>query len=77
MARGRALLAGVPHGVVLERAADAALFLLLPATARPRVVRHAGTGGLDATELALERSDPEWLAAVARSRSSVRASSSV
>ena len=35
----KALLRGIPHGVVLVRRSDGAPFLLLPASARPRCRR--------------------------------------
>ena len=57
----RDLLKGLPHAVVLERSGDGALFLLLPAGAKPEVEWDVGSGGLASCNLALDRTDPTWL----------------
>ena len=54
------LLGGIPHGLILERTGDAALFLLLPAGAKPMGARLFGTGGTSSMELVIERDDRHW-----------------
>jgi hypothetical protein len=51
----------LPHPVLLERSDDGALYILLPAGAKPNVTWDYGSGGLADCKLDLDRTDQEWL----------------
>eukprot|EP00941_MAST-03F_sp_MAST-3F-sp1_P005039 g5039.t1 len=55
------LLDGIPHAIVLERKGDGALYVLLPATARPCANLLEAVRGFTATELRLDNGYSDWL----------------
>ena len=56
------LLKGIPHAIVLERQDDGALYILVPATAKPNVRWCHGDGNtFTSSQLELDRNDDTWI----------------